>query len=670
MAKFKRNNLQLKTNQKIQLGNNQESVVKYDGTDLKLTNDGGQLTLDANGIALNSGVSVNQFSDNPTLGSSPNIVPTQGAVKSYVDTQIGLGIETGNHRLSTGDTTAEIVFVQEQGSENYSIGYSIINTVDNPPLLFVSGVFEKSVTGFKVMFSSPMDTDNYELSWIVTDALLGSSSSSSSSRSSSSNSSSSMSSSSSSSAESSSSNSDAPFMGTGWPYAPDYIEVTIGTRWLFANVDFVEDEVLTLKRVGEEGGNAIVYTESGESLAHPITNRLKIKIRESGPTKLWFYWSVAGGGLNWSTAAYNALYNVPYDFKAFWDTSPSFNSYADSDYFDVTTESSFTPLLKYQGEIFKTMTFTNYSYSSSSASSSSTSLALGEIQLVDEIDLYSTNNLVWGDGTYVYAAVGSQGLKSYSVDVNGSFTHIDTYNEVGDYYYGVWGDGTYIYAACAGGGIRTLSVDTTGGLAFIDVDDQGGAYREVWGDGTFIYAANSTLGLLSYSVDGGGNLTYIDADKQAGDYYSVWGDGTFVYASSFNFGIRSYSVDGGGNLTYIDVDDQGSYYNAIWGDGSYVYAAGGANGLLSYSVDGGGNFTLIDSDVQSADFYFGVWGDGTYIYTCGSQGIRSYSVDGGGNLTYIANNDTFGTYNRVWGDGNYVYVAAGTRGLLSHRVNT
>jgi len=191
MAKFKRNNLQLKTNQKIQLGNNQQSAVQYDGTDLKLTNDGGQLTLDANGIALNSGVSINQFSNDPALGYGINVLPTQYAVKTYVDAKIQLGIENGNQKLLTGDTTAEVVFVQQQGSLYYSIGYSIINTVDNPSLLFVSGVFEKSVDGFKVMFSSPMDTDNYELSWIVTDMLLGSSSLSSSSSSLSSSSSSS-----------------------------------------------------------------------------------------------------------------------------------------------------------------------------------------------------------------------------------------------------------------------------------------------------------------------------------------------------------------------------------------------------------------------------------------------------------------------------------------------
>ena len=199
MAKFKRNNLQLKTNQKIQLGNNQETIVKYDGTDLKLTNDGGELSLDANGIALNSGVSINQFSNDPAMGLGSNIVPTQAAVKGYVEAQIGLGIETGNHALSTGDTTAAIVFVQQQGSSKYGLGYSIINTGDNPPLLFAHGVFERTIDGFKVMFSSPMDTDNYILSWIVTDAELGSSSSSSSSSSLSSSSSSSSSRSSSSS---------------------------------------------------------------------------------------------------------------------------------------------------------------------------------------------------------------------------------------------------------------------------------------------------------------------------------------------------------------------------------------------------------------------------------------------------------------------------------------
>ena len=191
MAKFKRNNLQLKTNQKVQLGDNLESVVQYDGTDLKLTNAGGELTLDANGIALNSGVSINQFSNDSALGYGIDVVPTQNAVKTYVDTKVDLGMETGNLELSTGDTTAEVIFVQQQGSGQYSQSWSLENSIDNPPSIYGGVVFDKAVDGFRVLFSGEIDSDEYTLSWSVVDAQLGSSSSSSSSNSSSSSSSSS-----------------------------------------------------------------------------------------------------------------------------------------------------------------------------------------------------------------------------------------------------------------------------------------------------------------------------------------------------------------------------------------------------------------------------------------------------------------------------------------------
>ena len=49
MAHFKRGNLQLKTNQQIQLGDSQESLINYDGSQLKLSNDGGELALDSTG---------------------------------------------------------------------------------------------------------------------------------------------------------------------------------------------------------------------------------------------------------------------------------------------------------------------------------------------------------------------------------------------------------------------------------------------------------------------------------------------------------------------------------------------------------------------------------------------------------------------------------------------
>ena len=56
MAKFKRGNLQLNTNQKIQLGDSQESLIRFDGSDLKIAVDG------TNVLRLNT-------SDEVTLGN-------------------------------------------------------------------------------------------------------------------------------------------------------------------------------------------------------------------------------------------------------------------------------------------------------------------------------------------------------------------------------------------------------------------------------------------------------------------------------------------------------------------------------------------------------------------------------------------------------------------------
>jgi hypothetical protein len=346
MAKFKRNNLQLKTNQKIELGDSQESIIKYDGSDLLLNPSSGgvqlyydgskQLETGSTGVHLSVSMTMqdaasangamrirtpgnavyweNTFAGDTYIqvggqtlfhatynnavnlywgGSGVKIATTSGgaavtgdlavtgnitmesgkdvATQEYVQQQVGLGIETGNTFMSTGDTTSNIDFIQTQGSSNYSIGYSIINEVDNPPLLFGSGIIEKRLDGFRVMLSSPVDTDNYYISWVVGDALLGSSSSSSRSSSSSSRSSSS-SESSSSTSTSSSSNSEATHM-SGWPFLPDTIQVVMGNAWQ-TDSGFEEDDVVILKRYPIVSGNWVYYSEDG-TLAYSPTNRLK-----------------------------------------------------------------------------------------------------------------------------------------------------------------------------------------------------------------------------------------------------------------------------------------------------------------------------------------------------------------------------------------------------------
>jgi hypothetical protein len=83
--------------------------------------------------------------------------------------------------------------------------------------------------------------------------------------------------------------------------------------------------------------------------------------------------------------------------------------------------------------------------------------------------------------------------------VSGNLTYIDT-DDQGEDYRGVWGDGTYIYAACGADGLRSYSADGSGNLTYIDTDDQGGTYYGIWGDGTYIYVVSFYSGVLSYSV--------------------------------------------------------------------------------------------------------------------------------------------------------------------------
>jgi hypothetical protein len=119
-------------------------------------------------LSLPTGATINEFSIDGTLaGNSDTAIPTEKAVKTYVDNQMGSALENGNLSLSNGDTTAEVIFSDAQDTTNYSIAYSLVNLIDDPPASYSGTVFEKTVNGFKVIFSGPMDSDNYTLSWIV-----------------------------------------------------------------------------------------------------------------------------------------------------------------------------------------------------------------------------------------------------------------------------------------------------------------------------------------------------------------------------------------------------------------------------------------------------------------------------------------------------------------------
>ena len=120
-------------------------------------------------IQLESGASVNEILTDGTLaGGSATALVTESAVKTYVDTQVSGGVITGQEALVNGDSTATIVFVSSESDTNYSIAYSLVNTIDITPSIYASIVTEKTVDGFIVTFSGTLDSANYILDWLIT----------------------------------------------------------------------------------------------------------------------------------------------------------------------------------------------------------------------------------------------------------------------------------------------------------------------------------------------------------------------------------------------------------------------------------------------------------------------------------------------------------------------
>jgi hypothetical protein len=149
-------------------------------------------------------------------------------------------------------------------------------------------------------------------------------------------------------------------MGTGWPYPPDQIEVTIGSRWIDANVPFAEDDVIRLTRrtpLSTSVNNKANFTETGETTAS-LTNRLSIYVRPNQKLQV-LNAKPSYGTYYWSNDVYFEHGYSPYDFAQAFDNNVTFTEQAWTVYMDVTQQTGFSPAMEYNGEVFKTFTFIN-----------------------------------------------------------------------------------------------------------------------------------------------------------------------------------------------------------------------------------------------------------------------------------------------------------------------
>jgi len=314
--------------------------------------------------------------------------------------------------------------------------------------------------------------------------------------------------------------------------------------------------------------------------------------------------------------------------------------------------------------------------------------------------------------------LGGYWFKDYTapVPVCYALTRINR-NDQGWYAHGVGGDGTFIYLANYSGGLKSFSVDGSGILTFIDRNDPGGEFEHVWCQGGYIFVADSDHAYTHiFSADGVGNLTHLDSDDhwRLGEAYSIWGegnliytcgpggnakivsysyaggtlvqkgyhnpggsgnwpnhhygvhgDGTYVYLANCDGGLHSYTVDPStGAFTHIDSDDQGGHANDVFCQDGLIFVANGSLGLCSY-ISSGGMLTLLDSNNECADAR-GVWGDGTLIYVADwNGGLHVYSYDDAGALTHQDSDDPGSYAEDVYCDGTFIYLANNANGLYS-----
>lgn len=78
----------------------------------------------------------------------------------------------GRETMITGVTTLSVAFDFPFDDTNYNLVVSLLNVTDASPSQYGTTITAKSVSGFNVVFSGAMDSDNYELHWFASRDLI------------------------------------------------------------------------------------------------------------------------------------------------------------------------------------------------------------------------------------------------------------------------------------------------------------------------------------------------------------------------------------------------------------------------------------------------------------------------------------------------------------------
>lgn len=122
-----------------------------------------EVTIGTGGMSLKAGATVNEIET--TLTDDDTHLPSSGAVVDAI--AAAGGGQNGQAAIANAATTVTVTFGTAESDTNYYPVISIENLTDSPPSIYAMIVSAKTVNGFTVTFSGPMDSANYKLNWRI-----------------------------------------------------------------------------------------------------------------------------------------------------------------------------------------------------------------------------------------------------------------------------------------------------------------------------------------------------------------------------------------------------------------------------------------------------------------------------------------------------------------------
>ncbi len=99
-------------------------------------------------------------------GASSKVVRVKSDETGLEFVDLGIGVQkNGIQAINNGASTVSVTFASAFSTSNYTLTLGLENTVDSSPSVYPMMITTTTASGFTVLFSGDIDTQNYKLNW-------------------------------------------------------------------------------------------------------------------------------------------------------------------------------------------------------------------------------------------------------------------------------------------------------------------------------------------------------------------------------------------------------------------------------------------------------------------------------------------------------------------------